>query len=78
MSLLHTVAGFLAIGLFVFAYAMVNLGRWNEREFRFHLPNFIGAVLMIFSLAHDWNLPVFVLEACWGSIAAYGMWRAVR
>lgn len=72
------IAGFAALALFVWAYAMVNLGLWREHEFRFHLPNFLGALLMIYSLAFAWNLPVFVLESCWGLIALYGMRKAMR
>ena len=76
MSMLFNLSGFVGLGLFLFAYAMVNLGRWNEHEFRFHLPNFLGAILMIISLIGSWNLPIFVLDIFWASIAAYGMWRA--
>ena len=71
-------SGFIGLGLFLLAYAMVNLGRWNERELRFHFPNFLGAILMIISLFGSWNLPIFVLEIFWASIAAYGMWRALK
>ena len=73
---MYNAFGFAGIALFLVAYALVNLGYWNEREFRFHLPNFIGAVLVIISLMGHWNLPVFVLEICWGAIAAYGMRKA--
>jgi hypothetical protein len=68
-------SGFLGLGLFLFAYAMVNLGRWNERDFRFHLANFWGAILMLISLIGSWNLPIFVMEIFWAAIAGYGMWR---
>jgi len=76
MIWLYDLSGFVGLALFLGAYALVNLGLWNEREFRFHLPNFIGALLMIVSLLKNWNLPVFVLEICWATIAAYGMRKA--
>ncbi len=78
MNWLFNFIGFAGLASFLGAYAMVNFGLWREYEFRFHLPNFIGAVLMIISLTANWNLPVFVLEICWAAIAIYGMVKAKR
>jgi hypothetical protein len=71
-------AGFTGLALFLWAYAMMNLGIWNQRHMRFHALNLLGAACVMVSLSHNWNLPVFVLECCWGSIAAYGMWNIYR
>lgn len=67
--------GFVGLGLFLWAYAMINLGLWHEKQLRFHVPNLLGAICVMISLMHDWNLPVFILEICWGSVALYGMWQ---
>lgn len=75
---IYDIAGFIALFLFLLSYAMVNLGIWRESQMRFHLPNFVGAALMLFSLTGNWNLPVFILEICWGSIAFYGMVKAKK
>jgi hypothetical protein len=37
--------------------------------------NLGGAVLILVSLIHDFNLGSFVLETIWGVIAAYGLVR---
>jgi len=37
------------------------------------LMNLVGAILIIISLVHDFNLPAFVLESVWGLISAYGL-----
>lgn len=75
---LYNAIGLCGVGLFLWAYAMINLGLWTEHQVRFHVPNLVGACCMIISLLHSWNLPTFVLEICWGSIAMLGIVRAKR
>lgn len=70
--------GFVGLGLFLLAYAMINLGRWHADDWRTHLPNLLGALCIMISLIHSWNLPVFLLECAWGSISIYGLWKARR
>jgi hypothetical protein len=70
--------GFLGMGLFLLVYAMINLGKWKADEWRTHLPNFLGALSVIVSLIHNWNLPIFILEIFWASISLYGLYRAFR
>ena len=64
--------------LFLFAYAMVSFGRWSAQAWRFHFLNFLGAVAIVISLTEQFNLPVMVLEICWGIISIYGMLTAKR
>lgn len=68
--------GFVGLGLFLWAYGMINLGYWQTTQARTHVPNLLGALLIVVSLTHNWNLPVFILECCWGTISIYGLWRA--
>ena len=70
--------GFLGMGLFLLVYAMINLGYWKADEWRTHVPNLLGALCVMTSLMHDWNLPVFVMEIFWASISVYGLWKARR
>lgn len=71
-------AGFLGLGLFLWSYAMINLGYWQAGNWRTHAPNLAGALLIILSLVHSWNLPMFIMELFWGSISVYGLWRSRR
>lgn len=68
--------GFVGLGLFLWAYGMINLGLWNASDWRTHAPNLAGALCMIVSLLHHWNLPTFILEVFWAGISIYGLWRA--
>ena len=70
--------GFLGPVLFLWAYAMVSLGRWNGQTMATHLLNLLGALAILVSLLRFWNLPVFILETCWSAISIYGIFRAYR
>jgi hypothetical protein len=64
--------------LFLYAYAMITLGRWNPESMRYQVLNFVGAIAILISLIDHWNLPVFILEICWGAISVYGIFRALK
>lgn len=72
-GMLFTALGVCGPVLFLTAYAMLSLGRWTVLTLQYHLLNLLGAVLILVSLAAQWNLPVFILECCWGAISAWGM-----
>lgn len=64
--------------LFLFAYAMISIGRWHADMLRFQVMNFLGALAILISLVEQWNLPVFILEICWGAISVYGITKVLR
>lgn len=72
------IIGLTAPLLFLFAYAMVSFGRWQAEMLRFQVLNLLGAIAILISLLKDWNLPVFILELCWGAISMYGIRKAWR
>lgn len=76
MHTLLVAVGFVGPVLFLWAYIMLSLGTWHGQMVRPHLLNLLGALAVILSLVAQWNLPVFVLELCWGAVSLYGIWRA--
>lgn len=72
------IIGLTAPVMFLYAYAMITLGRWNPDSMRYQLLNFLGAIAILVSLIDHWNLPVFILESCWGIISIYGIVKIVR
>jgi hypothetical protein len=62
--------------LFLYAYAMVSLGKWKAVQLRFHLLNFLGALAILYSLTAQWNLAICILECCWASVSVVGMMRS--
>lgn len=75
---LSEIIGLTAPVLFIYAYAMITLGRWSSESLRYQVLNFLGAIAILISLIDHWNLPVFILELCWGAISVYGIRKALR
>ncbi len=73
-----TLLGSVAPVLFVYAYAMVSLGKWTPGMLRFHALNLVGALLVLLSLSEQWNLAICLLEGAWASISVYGMAKALK
>ena len=76
MNQLIPILGLIAPALFLYAYLMVSLGKWPSTAFKFHLLNLLGGAFILLSLTVQWNLSICVLEVCWCSISAYGIWKA--
>lgn len=70
--------GLLAPICFLYAYAMVSMGRWQSTMLRFHVLNFLGGGFILLSMVEQYNLPVMILEICWCSISLYGIFKAGR
>lgn len=70
--------GLTAPVLFLIGYAMISLGKWSADMLRFHIVNLLGAVALLISLTEQWNLPVCILETCWGMISIYGIVKTLK
>lgn len=75
---LSEIIGLTAPVLFLYAYGMITLGKWSSESLRYQVLNFLGAIAILISLIDHWNLPVFILELCWGAISVYGIVKIVR
>lgn len=75
---LYDAIGLLAPVFFMVAYAMTAIGKWDGSMARLHACNLIGAGTMLISLFHAWNLPMVVMEVCWGSVAIYGLIKSLK
>jgi len=65
--------GLIGAAIFVVAY-FANQARWlDARDWRFPAANLVGALLILFSLFGEWNLPSVVIEAFWAAISVYGL-----
>ncbi len=78
MSVLFNTLGHLGIICFLYAYFMLQKGRMAPDSYAYLLLNLAGAILLMISLTWDWNLPAFLLEACWAAISIYGLWKRKR
>lgn len=67
--------GIIGVSLIILAYWLVSAGKLGAADTRYHLLNFVGAILHIISLIIFWNLPSFIIECFWIAISLYGLWR---
>jgi hypothetical protein len=75
--LLADIIGLAGSALFIAAFAYANVAKSLNKVW-FNLANLVGAILLLISLSVTFNLPAFVLEAVWGTIAAVGLVIAIR
>ena len=71
------VIGLTGSALFIGAFAYANLAK-HLNKLAFNLANLVGSILLLISLAVNFNLAAFVLETAWGLIAAAGLVMALR
>ena len=71
----HDLVGNIGVLLVLGTYLLVQMGRMDIRKPVYSGANALGAVLIIVSLLHDFNLSSFVIEIAWLSISLYGLAR---
>jgi hypothetical protein len=70
---LYDLIGLIGAALFVTAFAGVQFEKLNPHRPPALLMNFFGAILVLISLMHAFNLAAFVMETIWGLVAFYGL-----
>lgn len=70
--------GIIGVLMVVLAYFLITSRHLHGDDMRYHLLNFIGAWLIMFSLFFNWNTPSVVIETIWIGISGYGIWRCWR
>lgn len=73
----YDIIGLIGSTLFVIAFAYANRAAVLDKRW-FNALNLVGAVLLLWSLWHKFNLAAFVLEVVWGLIALTGLIAALR
>ena len=74
----HDLVGNLGVFFVLATYLLVQMGRMDIRRPIYSAANAAGAVLIIISLLHDFNLSSFVIEIVWLLISLYGLFRWLR
>ena len=75
---MHDFVGNAGVALILATYLLLQTGRLDARGIGYSLSNAIGAALVVVSLAVDFNLSAFIVEAAWVLISLYGVARALR
>ena len=69
--------GFAGVSLVVGTYFLSQIGRMEVRRPLYPALNGVGALLILYSLAHTFNAASFVIEMFWLLISAIGLARAL-
>lgn len=69
--------GLLGSALFVIAFIYANRAEQLDKRW-FNALNLAGALLLLWSLWHRFNLAAFVLEVVWAAVALIGLIAALR
>lgn len=70
--------GIIGVILILIAYVMLQSGSLQSNRPAYPLLNFFGALGIMVSLIHAWNLASFIIEVCWMCISIFGLWRIYR
>lgn len=74
----HDLVGNIGVAVILSCYFLVQTGRVGIDRPAYSLWNGIGALLILVSLLHNFNLSSFVIEIAWLLISAYGLLRSYR
>ena len=70
--------GFVGVGFIVSTYGLSQLGRMDVNRPLYPSLNAAGALLILYSLAHNFNAASVVIELFWLVISLIGLFRALR
>ena len=70
---LFDAAGVAGVVMILAAYAGATSGKLDPKRPKALLLNLFGAGLILLSLAYDFNLSAFLMEAAWAAVAGVGL-----
>ncbi len=74
----HDFVGNVGVMLVLAMYLLLQLGRLDPRTLKYSLFNALGAGLILVSLAIDFNMSAFAIEAAWLLISIVGVFMHFR
>lgn len=75
---LHDILGTIGVALIIIMYLLLQSGRMTTDNLQFSIWNAVGSVLILISLAYEFNLSAALVEGFWLLISIYGFIRAKR
>jgi predicted membrane protein len=69
------VIGFIGMIFIVWAYYILQMGKYTHDSLYYQLLNLVGAILLLISLCVHFNLGSFIIEVFWIIITLYGMYK---
>jgi uncharacterized membrane protein YfcA len=73
----HDFVGNLGVVVVLVTYLLLQMDRMAATSLTYSITNAIGAVLILISLAQDFNLSAVIIESVWLIISIFGMARTI-
>ena len=74
----YDIVGNIGVLLIVGTYLLLQMRRMDSTSMAYSSLNALGAILILISLAFDFNLSSMVIEVFWLAISAFGVFRALQ
>lgn len=72
---IYQIIGFIGMICIVYAYFLLQIGKYDSKSLKFQYINLIGAILLLISLFVHFNLGSFIIEIFWIIITLYGIYK---
>lgn len=76
MELIADIVGIIGVSFVIFNYLLLQAEKLTSNSSFYLYSNFIGSLLLLFSLYYHWNLASVIIEMLWLLISIYGIIRA--
>ncbi len=78
IELLSNIIGIIGVIVILIAYMLLQVKKICPYSFLYSFLNFIGSLMILFSLYYQWNFPAVIIEFVWSIISLYGMHRSLK
>jgi len=75
IHLISDIIGIFGVVLIILSFFLVQAEKITSDSSFYLYSNFIGAVMLLFSLYYHWNLASVIVEIMWLFISSYGIIR---
>ncbi|MDO9266613.1 MAG: hypothetical protein Q7U00_05965 [Sulfurimonas sp.] len=72
------VVGIVGVAMVLATYFLLQSEKIDSKGFLYSFLNFVGALLIVYSLLYSWNLASFIIEFFWILISLYGLKKWYR
>lgn len=62
---------------FILGFGALNLGLVNSESYSYQWANIFGALCFTYTAIKPFNPGLFITEAVWALIGAYGLWKII-
>lgn len=75
---LFDLVGNIGVAMVIAGYFLLQLGIWRSRQMAYLVCNLVGALLVLVSLGHAFNLSAAIIQLFWIGISVFGIARNLR